>query len=89
MIAPFIMEIRSKGSLIEFPGATGYFVSSLTFSLTDSLLGGGQKERKEREKAGRREEGEKKYKGERRPPVIRARGSFLDSNDSYRSQKQD
>lgn len=47
MIAPFIMEIRSKGSLIEFR-ATGYFVSSLTFSLTDSLLGGKQKKKKDK-----------------------------------------
>jgi len=71
MIAPFIMEIRNKGSLIEFR-ATGYFVSSLTFSLTDSLLGGnGKKKKKEN------------------LPVIRERASFLDSNDSYRSQKRD
>lgn len=74
MIAPFIMEIRSKGSLIEFR-ATGHFVSSLTFSLTDSLLGG-------------RPKGKKK-EATRKAPVIRARKSFLDLNDSYRSQKQD
>lgn len=72
MIAPFIMEIRSKGSLIEFR-ATGHFVSSLTFSLTDALLGG---------RAGEREKKEVHLRA-------RARSSFLDSNDSYRSQKRD
>lgn len=74
MIAPFIMEIRNKGSLIEFR-ATGHFVSSLIFSLTDSLLGGNGERKKEKTK--------------RSLPVIRARTSFLDSNDSYRSQKRD
>lgn len=48
MIAPFIIKIRSKGSLIEFR-ATGHFVSSLTFSLTDSLLGGRQKKKRDKE----------------------------------------
>jgi len=71
MIVPFIIKIRSKGSLIEFR-ATGHFVSSLTFSLTDSLLGGRQKKKKIRKVS-----------------VIHARKSFLDSNDSYRSQKRD
>lgn len=73
MITPFIMEIRNKGSLIEFR-ATGHFVSSLTFSLTDSLLGGN---------------GERKKKRKGSLSVIRACTSFLDSNDSYRSQKRD